>query len=54
MKLLDFLKKRRLTIGFSQNAIGFSQNEHAQTLVFPDIPNTYSQGTNLSNNFFYN
>jgi hypothetical protein len=52
MKLLNFLKKRRLTIGFSQNTIGFSQIEQAQTLVFSDVSGTYSQGTNYNITLF--
>ena len=52
MKLLDFLKKRRLTIGFSQNTIEFSQIEQAQTLVFSDVCGTYSQGTNYNITLF--
>jgi len=52
ISLLDFLKKRCLTIGFSQNTIGFSQIEHAQTFVFSDVQSTYSQGTNYNITFF--
>jgi len=52
VKLLDFLKKRRFTIGFSQNTIEFSQIEQAQTLVFSDVCDTYSQGTNYNITLF--
>jgi len=52
ISLLDFLKKRRFTIGFSQNTIGFSQIEHAQTFVFSEARDTYSQGTNYNITFF--
>ena len=52
VKLLDFLKKRRLTIEFSQITIEFSQIEQAQTLVFSDVRDTYSQGTNYNITLF--